>query len=175
MFPIPFVIASFGVCMLSLFRSRKPLYVRILPLIFLGSFSSIYNYHIGQYGVYKHIDGFYAFLTAKEETEVGRQAKEFLVKIEEEVEKEVERRRELRRKRREAEEGSLNIAAGVKASVAGATEGKKGSEAWGNKKEEGDEEKRGMFRRKKKEEDKDKEEMNTDEVPKEEIREEAKK
>lgn len=85
MFRIPFVIASFGVCMLSMFRSRKPLYVRILPLIFLGSFSSIYNYHIGQYGVYKHIDGFYSFLTAKEDSEVGRQARDFLVQLDAEI------------------------------------------------------------------------------------------
>ena len=79
MFRIPFVIASFGVCMLSLFRSRKPLYVRILPLIFLGSFSSIYNYHIGQYGVYRNIDSIYSFLTTKEDTEVGKDARAFLV------------------------------------------------------------------------------------------------
>jgi hypothetical protein len=53
--------------------------VRILPLIFLGSFSSIYNYHIGQYGVYRNIDSIYSFLTTKEDTEVGKDARAFLV------------------------------------------------------------------------------------------------
>lgn len=65
MFRIPFVIGSFGVCLLVLFRSKQPLHVRLLPLVFLGSFSSIYNYHIGQYGVYRNLDGIYGFLTHK--------------------------------------------------------------------------------------------------------------
>ena len=74
MFRIPFVIASFGFCLLVFFRSKQPLYVRLLPLTFLGTFSSIYNYHIGQYGVYRNIDTIYSFLTAKSDTQVGSEA-----------------------------------------------------------------------------------------------------
>ena len=47
MYRVPFMAGSFLVCMLSLFRSKRPLYVRMMPLIFLGSFTSLYNYHIG--------------------------------------------------------------------------------------------------------------------------------
>jgi hypothetical protein len=47
MYRVPFVAASFGFCVAFFLRSKKPLYFRMLPLLFLGSFSSLYNYQIG--------------------------------------------------------------------------------------------------------------------------------
>ena len=120
MFRIPFVIGSFGVCLLAFFRpTRQPLYIRLLPLVFLGTFSSMYNYHLGQYGVYRNIDKIYEFLTGKEESEVGREAKEFVRLLEEQEELEVERRRELRRKREqeEKEQSKVTILDAVAAST----------------------------------------------------------
>jgi len=106
MFRIPFVIGSFGFCLLVFFRSKQPLYVRMLPLIFLGSFSSIYNYHIGQYGVYRSIDEIYSFLTLKPDSEVGRDAKHFLTALQAELDADAAHRRELRRLRFEQEAGT---------------------------------------------------------------------
>ena len=135
MFRIPFVVGSFGVCLLAFFRSSKPLYLRLLPLIFLGTFSSMYNYHIGQYGVYRHLDDIYGFLTRLEgDTAVGREARDFLTQLEEEVEGELERRRELRR-RREAEENGVDEKVTVMDAVRAAREGKK-NEAEGKEEED---------------------------------------
>ena len=75
MYRVPFVVSSFGVCLLVFFRSKQALFLRLLPLMFLGTFSSLYNYHIGQYGVYRKVDEFYKFLGSKEGTEVGERAK----------------------------------------------------------------------------------------------------
>jgi hypothetical protein len=47
MYRIPFIAGSMGFCLAFFFRSPKPLPLRLLPLIFLGSFSSLYNYQIG--------------------------------------------------------------------------------------------------------------------------------
>jgi len=135
MFRIPFVVGSFGVCLLAFFRSSKPLYLRLLPLIFLGTFSSMYNYHIGQYGVYRHLDDIYGFLTRLEgDTAVGREARDFLTQLEEEVEGELERRRELRR-RREIEENGVDEKVTVMDAVRAAREEKK-NEAEGKEEEE---------------------------------------
>ena len=47
MYRIPFITGSMGFCLAFFLRSPKPLSIRMMPLIFLGSFSSLYNYQIG--------------------------------------------------------------------------------------------------------------------------------
>ena len=47
MFRIPFLAGSMGFCLAFFLRSNKPLAIRMMPLIFLGSFSSMYNYQVG--------------------------------------------------------------------------------------------------------------------------------
>lgn len=44
MYRIPFLGASFAFCLLTLFRWKQPLYLRMMPTFFLGSFSSLYNF-----------------------------------------------------------------------------------------------------------------------------------
>jgi hypothetical protein len=68
MYRIPFVAASFGFCLMFFMRSKQPLFLRLMPLLFLGSFASIYNYHIGQYGVYRNVDELFKVLTDKRDT-----------------------------------------------------------------------------------------------------------
>ena len=70
---------SMMVCLLSLFRSKKPFAVRLMPLMFLGSFAGLYNYQIGQYGVYKNLDKITTLMTSKPETEVSRLTQEYLI------------------------------------------------------------------------------------------------
>ena len=83
MYRIPFIASSFTFCLLILFRSRKPLHLRLLPLFFFGTFASMYNYQIGQYGVYKNIDKLMAFMAEKEGSEVSNRTKEFLEAMDE--------------------------------------------------------------------------------------------
>ena len=71
MYRIPFMAASFGFCIMIFMRSKQTLYLRLLPLLFLGSFTSMYNYQIGQYGVYRNVDELYRVLTDKRDSEVG--------------------------------------------------------------------------------------------------------
>jgi hypothetical protein len=47
MYRIPFLAGSFGFCLSYFMRSKSSLQVRLLPLLFLGTFSSVYNYHVG--------------------------------------------------------------------------------------------------------------------------------
>jgi len=47
MYRIPFIAGSFGFCLAFFLKSPKSLAIRMMPLIFLGSFSSMYNYQIG--------------------------------------------------------------------------------------------------------------------------------
>ena len=47
MYRIPFIAGSMGFCLAFFLRSPKTLAIRMMPLIFLGSFSSMYNYQIG--------------------------------------------------------------------------------------------------------------------------------
>jgi hypothetical protein len=78
MYRIPFVAGSLGFCVAFFLRSKRPLYFRMMPLIFLGSFSSLYNYQIGQYGVYRTVDDFFDFLTTKKDSQVALEASTFL-------------------------------------------------------------------------------------------------
>ena len=84
MYRVPFVSVSFAICFLFLFKTNKPLPVRLFPLLFLGSFSALYNYHVGQYGVYKNIDSFMKILSEKGDTEVGSRTREFLTLLKDE-------------------------------------------------------------------------------------------
>ena len=68
MYRIPFMAASFGFCLIVFFRKKLPLHLRMLPLVFLGSFTSLYNYQIGQYGLYRNLDGIFQFLLEKRES-----------------------------------------------------------------------------------------------------------
>ena len=43
MYRIPFVAASFGFCLFFFLRSKANLALKMMPLIFLGSFCSLYN------------------------------------------------------------------------------------------------------------------------------------
>jgi hypothetical protein len=52
-----------------------------MPLMFLGSFASLYNYQIGQYGIYRNLDDLYKKLTDKRDTEVGMKAWNFLKEL----------------------------------------------------------------------------------------------
>lgn len=75
MYRFPFVGGSMAFCLIFFFQSKSPLQIRMLPLMFLGSFASFYNYQIGQYGVYKNIDSIMKLMTDKKDnTEVGRMA-----------------------------------------------------------------------------------------------------
>ena len=57
------------------------MYLRMMPLIFFGTFSSMYNYHIGQYGVYRNVDILMKVLTEKQDCQVGRDAVSFLERL----------------------------------------------------------------------------------------------
>ncbi len=105
MYRIPFVVCSFGVCLFVLFNTRMSLHFRLLPTLFLGTFSSMYNYHVGQYGLYRNLDGLYAFLLAKGETRVAREAREYLERLQSEEDERLAHRRELRRRREEGQAG----------------------------------------------------------------------
>jgi hypothetical protein len=78
MYRIPFITGSFGFCLAIFLKSKQALHVRLLPLLFLGTFASLYNYQIGQYGVYRNVDSLFQLLTDKRDSEVGSQAHAFL-------------------------------------------------------------------------------------------------
>jgi glucan phosphoethanolaminetransferase (alkaline phosphatase superfamily) len=79
MYRIPFVAGSMAFSIIFFLKAKYSLSVRLMPLIFLGSFSSLYHYHIGQYGVYKNIDSILGIMTEKgNKTEVSKLASEFV-------------------------------------------------------------------------------------------------
>lgn len=47
MYRVPAIVGSMGFCLAFFLKSPKPLALRLMPLIFLGTFSSLYNYQIG--------------------------------------------------------------------------------------------------------------------------------
>ena len=49
-----------------------------MPLVFVGSFASLFTHNIGMYGVYKNIDSIMKILTDKGDTKVGKETQEFL-------------------------------------------------------------------------------------------------
>ena len=80
-------------------RSKQPLFLRLMPLLFLGSFASIYNYHIGQYGVYRNVDELFKVLTDKRDTQVGLEAYTFLKDLAEQEAQKLNERVALRKER----------------------------------------------------------------------------
>jgi len=46
MYRIPFMAGSLGFCLAIFFKSKHPI-LRIFPLLSLGTFASLYNYHVG--------------------------------------------------------------------------------------------------------------------------------
>ena len=86
MYRIPFLTASFGICLTYFYRSRKSIFVRLMPLMSLGTFASMYHYHIGQYGIYKNVDILFKVLTDKPDSDVGKDAVNFLAALKEQEE-----------------------------------------------------------------------------------------
>lgn len=99
MYRVPFVAGSFGFCLAFFFRSKQPLFLRTVPLLFLGTFASIYNYQVGQYGVYRNVDSIFTVLTDKRDTEVGLEAYTFLKNLAEDESSKLKERVALRRQR----------------------------------------------------------------------------
>ena len=52
----------------------------------LGTFASMYHYHIGQYGIYKNVDILFKVLTDKPDSDVGKDAVNFLAALKEQEE-----------------------------------------------------------------------------------------
>ncbi|TNV78704.1 hypothetical protein FGO68_gene12187 [Halteria grandinella] len=105
MYRIPFMAGSFGFCLAFFLKSKMSLHVRLLPLMFLGSFASMYNYQVGQYGVYRNIDEIYKVLTDKRDSEVGGQAWRYLKDLASEQGQTLRQRLLLKRKRYAEQKG----------------------------------------------------------------------
>ena len=105
MYRVPFLAASLGFCLMMFFRTQKPLIVRLFPLLVLGTFSSVYHYNIGQYGVYRNVDLIFKVLTDKRDSEVGRHAVEFLENLESERAARVKQMMSVKRKREREDKG----------------------------------------------------------------------
>ena len=73
-----FLIFALSICSLTLFKANWAWHFRLFPLMFLGSFSSMYNQEIGQYGVYRKIDAYIDMLQKNKESEVGKMTEEFV-------------------------------------------------------------------------------------------------
>ena len=86
---VPFMAISMTVCLLAAFNSNRGLVFRFFPTIALMPFISLYNHHIGQYGVHKEIDSILDLMAdenlqkaeshnAEEVCEVRRLARQFI-------------------------------------------------------------------------------------------------
>jgi hypothetical protein len=53
---IPFLAVTFTLCVLSACNTRKSLFVRLAPPVIIMPFLSMYNAHIGMYGVHRKVD-----------------------------------------------------------------------------------------------------------------------
>lgn len=110
MYRIPFMAASAGFCLIFFMKSKMSLHVRLLPLMFLGSFASMYNYQVGQYGVYRNLDEIFKVLTDKRDSEVGGQAWRFLRDLASEQNTTLRQRLLLKRKREAERRGEVESA-----------------------------------------------------------------
>ena len=103
MYRIPFMAGSFAFCVMVFFKRKLALHVRLLPALFLGGFTSLYNYQIGQYGLYKNVDSLFQLLLDKRDSQVAHEAQGFLDKIRQEDEDRYQTRLRNRREREERE------------------------------------------------------------------------
>jgi len=109
MYRVPFMAASFGLCVMVFFKRKLSLHVRLLPALFLGGFTSLYNYQIGQYGLYKNVDSLFQMLLDKRESQVCSEAQGFLEKLRQEDEDRYQTRLRNRRQREEREKMESTI------------------------------------------------------------------
>jgi len=99
MYRVPFMAASFGFCVMVFFKRKLALHVRLLPALFLGGFTSLYNYQVGQYGLYKNVDALFQLLLDKRDSQVALEAQTFLDKLRLEDEERYQQRLKNRRER----------------------------------------------------------------------------
>lgn len=71
MYRVPFVAGIFTLCMSVFFKKTLPIHLRLMPLLTLGTFATLFNFQIGQYGLYRNIDNIIEVLTDKPETLAG--------------------------------------------------------------------------------------------------------
>lgn len=53
---VPFLAITFTLCVLSACNTKKSIFVRLGPPIVIMPFITMYNAHIGMYGVHKKVD-----------------------------------------------------------------------------------------------------------------------
>jgi len=64
-----------------LFRSRKSIQMKIIPVTLLVSLGAILNYYAGMYGVYRNIDELFETILLRDDSyEIVQETREFLEK-----------------------------------------------------------------------------------------------
>eukprot|EP00347_Sterkiella_histriomuscorum_P022416 403338569 len=82
----PYFALSLLVCVSTFFNQKIPKHFKIIPIMILGGFNTMFHHQIGMYGVYKKMDEIVEVLTEKEDTQIAKDTKKFLEELKESTE-----------------------------------------------------------------------------------------